>query len=83
LENFTLPRAAGVFCNSDYTQSLVQPRAKKVWRVPNALRREFFEAPRNATPDERCILLNVGAITERKTATGTFGRSRKSFIGEV
>jgi len=64
LENFTLRRTAGVFCNSAYTEGLVRPRAKKTWRVPNALRREFFEAvPTGARP---CILLNVGVVTQRK-----------------
>jgi len=66
LENFALRRTAGVFCNSAYTEGLVRPRAQKVWRVPNALRRDFFDvAP--ATPDRSCcVLLNVGVISERK-----------------
>jgi glycosyltransferase involved in cell wall biosynthesis len=66
LENFALRRPAGVLCNSAYTEGLVRPRAQKVWRVPNALRREFFDIP-PATPDRsRCILLSVGVISERK-----------------
>jgi glycosyltransferase involved in cell wall biosynthesis len=64
LEDFTLGRTAGVFCNSAYTESLVRPRAQKTWRVPNPLRREFFApAPKGSRP---CLLLNVGVITERK-----------------
>ncbi len=64
LENFTLKRTGGVFCNSAYTESLIRPRAKKNWRVPNALRREFFNVvPTGPRP---CVLLNVGVITERK-----------------
>src|SRR5262249_6057431 len=43
LETVALKRAAGVFCNSAYTESLVAPQAKRVWRVPNALRQPFFE----------------------------------------
>ena len=66
LENFALRRTAGVFCNSAYTENLVRPRAKKTWRVPNALRREFFEARQNIPANPLCILLNVGFITERK-----------------
>ena len=67
LENFALPRTDGVFCNSAYTASLVRPRAKKNWPVPNALRREFFAAPAaDASSPRPGILLNVGAITERK-----------------
>ena len=64
LENFTLKRTGGVFCNSAYTESLIRPRAQKTWRVPNALRREFFDAiPAGPRP---CVLLNIGVITERK-----------------
>jgi glycosyltransferase involved in cell wall biosynthesis len=64
LENFTLKRTGGVFCNSAYTGNLIRPRTQKTWRVPNALRREFFDAiPAGARP---CVLLNVGVITQRK-----------------
>jgi glycosyltransferase involved in cell wall biosynthesis len=66
LENFTLGRTAGVFCNSAYTEGLVRPRAKKVWRVPNALRRDFFDTVPEMPDRSRCILLNIGVITERK-----------------
>jgi glycosyltransferase involved in cell wall biosynthesis len=66
LENFALARTAGVFCNSAYTESLVGPRARKTWRVPNALRREFFETPPGTPNDPRCVLLNVGVVSQRK-----------------
>jgi hypothetical protein len=33
LENFTLKRTAGVFCNSEYTEQLVGPRSRRTWRV--------------------------------------------------
>jgi glycosyltransferase involved in cell wall biosynthesis len=66
LETFALKRTSGVFCNSAYTESLVARSAKRTWRVPNALRRAFFEQPvapgRAATP----VLLNVGEISPRK-----------------
>jgi glycosyltransferase involved in cell wall biosynthesis len=65
LENFALRRTAGVFCNSAYTEGLVRPRAKKTWRVPNALRAEFF-SPQRQSPAARCQLLNIGVITPRK-----------------
>lgn len=67
LENFTLRRTAGVFCNSAYTEALVRPRARRVWRVPNALRLAFFNSALtlNSGP-RRCVLLNVGVITPRK-----------------
>ncbi|NBQ56688.1 MAG: glycosyltransferase, partial [Verrucomicrobia bacterium] len=67
LENFTLPRTSGVFCNSHYTQSLVSPRSKKTWLVPNPVRDSFF-APiiRNNLPIETPTLLVVGVICARK-----------------
>ena len=66
LENFTLPRTAGVFCNSVYTQSLVSPRAKQTWLVPNAIRSNFFLRPESLIRNEIPILLNIGNITPRK-----------------
>ena len=64
LEHFTLRRTGGVFCNSAYTESLIRPRAQNTWRVPNALRRELFDAiPPGSRP---CVLLNVGVVTRRK-----------------
>jgi glycosyltransferase involved in cell wall biosynthesis len=67
LENFTLPRTSGVFCNSHYTQSLVSPRSKKTWLVPNPIRDSFF-APmfRSSLPVDTPTLLVVGVICARK-----------------
>jgi glycosyltransferase involved in cell wall biosynthesis len=65
LENFILPRTAGVFCNSSYTEALVRPRARRIWRVPHPLRQAFLDPPPD--PGSRpCILLNVGVISPRK-----------------
>lgn len=66
LESFTLARTAGVFCNSGYTEDLVQPRTPKTWRVPNAIREEFFEPPHQSRAGDRCVILNIGAVTPRK-----------------
>ena len=67
LENYALRRTAGVFCNSAYTEDLVRPRAKKVWRVPNALRPIFFDAPLLSPGGAaRCVILNIGVISARK-----------------
>jgi glycosyltransferase involved in cell wall biosynthesis len=66
LETLTLKRTDGVLCNSAYTEQLVRPRARRTWRVANALRAGFFApapAPRGAG---RCILVNVGVIAARK-----------------
>jgi glycosyltransferase involved in cell wall biosynthesis len=65
LENFILPRTAGVFCNSSYTEELVRSRARRTWRVPHPLRQAFLDPAPNAGP-RPCILLNVGAISPRK-----------------
>jgi len=67
LENFTLPRTSGVFCNSAYTQSLVSSRSKRTWFVPNPIRNSFFARliPRNL-PFEMPIFLVVGVICPRK-----------------
>jgi glycosyltransferase involved in cell wall biosynthesis len=66
LENFTLGRTSGVFCNSEYTENLVKPRAKKTWRVPNPIRDAFFSRPKPAKTSAKCILINVGVVCERK-----------------
>jgi glycosyltransferase involved in cell wall biosynthesis len=66
LENFTLRRAGGVFCNSAYTERLVAPRTTRTWRVANALRRDFFSSPSAARPSGAPVLLNVGVFEPRK-----------------
>ena len=67
LENFTLPRSSGVFCNSIHTQNLVLDRTKKTWLVPNALRAAFFsdkQTPQKVSEKPR--LLVVGVVTPNK-----------------
>jgi glycosyltransferase involved in cell wall biosynthesis len=66
LETFTLKRTDGVLCNSAYTEQLVQPRARRTWRVPNALRELFFAAAPAPGGAGRCTLVNVGVIAPRK-----------------
>jgi glycosyltransferase involved in cell wall biosynthesis len=66
LEDFTLKRTGGVFCNSAYTESLVRRRTSRTWRVANPIRTEFFEPPSTASPDRDCVLVNVGVISELK-----------------
>lgn len=65
LENFTLRRTGGVFCNSNYTENLVRPRARRTWLVPHALRMEFFR-PIPAAEIRPPVLLNLGVISPRK-----------------
>jgi glycosyltransferase involved in cell wall biosynthesis len=66
LENFTLGRTAGVFCNSQYTEELVQPRTRRTWRVPNPIRSQFFELPTEPIRPGKPLLINVGVISPRK-----------------
>lgn len=66
LETFALKRTLGVFCNSLYTEQLVKPRARRVWRVANALREPFFSPPSAPQQPVRCTLLNVGYPGPRK-----------------
>jgi glycosyltransferase involved in cell wall biosynthesis len=66
LENFALRRTAGVFCNSAYTESLVAPRARRVWRVANAVRAAFFDRPPGESLRARPVLLNAGVISGYK-----------------
>lgn len=69
LEAFTLPRTDGVLCNSAYTEDLVAPKAIRTWRIPNALRMEFFDQPPSAPDAGLPILLNVGGLSGYKRQT--------------
>lgn len=67
LETHTLRRTAGVFCNSAYTESLVAPRARRTWRVPNPIRLAFFQPKQGPGPSSEVPqLLNVGLVSPRK-----------------
>ena len=66
LENFALRRTHGVFCNSRHTEDSVQPRARRVWRVPNAVRKEIFVHPFKQSVVPRHVILVVGVISAYK-----------------
>jgi glycosyltransferase involved in cell wall biosynthesis len=66
LEGHTLRLTGGVFCNSAYTESLVQQRARRTWRVPNPIRSAFFQQPTGMPDSDVPCLLNVGLVTPRK-----------------
>jgi glycosyltransferase involved in cell wall biosynthesis len=93
LENITLKRTSGVFCNSEYTENLVKGRTPKTWRVPNPLRLPFLDTPRPGPVSGKCILLNVGVISERKRQVELLEAARRlheqgldfeiHFIGET
>jgi glycosyltransferase involved in cell wall biosynthesis len=77
LEPLALRKTAGVFCNSAYTERLVAPQAKRVWRVPNALRAPFLEQPLTASRPAHPILLNVGSLLAYKRQTEILAVARK------
>lgn len=62
LENMALRRTLGVICNSEYTESIVKPRTRRTWRVPNAIQNQFFSHPVKKSPGGQPILLNIGVI---------------------
>jgi len=66
LEGFALSRTAGVFCNSAYTEELVKSKARRTWRVANAIREEFFSIPMSGHPPQKATLINIGVINARK-----------------
>ncbi|HXF09399.1 MAG TPA: glycosyltransferase family 4 protein [Desulfuromonadaceae bacterium] len=66
LETFALSKTIGVFCNSSYTESRVRPRARKIWRVPNAVRLPFFQSTPGRPKNERAVLLNLGVLSPYK-----------------
>ena len=65
LENFLLPRTAGVICNSMYSQRLIRPRAKKAWLIYPGLRGLFLQPPTRVEP-RGCALVIAGVIGPRK-----------------
>ena len=65
LENFTLPRAGGVICNSLYTERLVRPRARKTWVIYPGLR-EMFVDPPPPVGSRAGALVIAGVISPRK-----------------
>ncbi len=77
-EQFTLRKTAGVFCNSEYTESLVAQRTPKTWRVANPIREPFFTSPRpSKEPGGKCVLLNVGVLNPRKRQVELLDAARK------
>jgi len=66
LETFALRRTQGVFSNSNYTETLTRPRAKKTWRVANPVREPFFKELPTVIPPPKPILLNIGNVCARK-----------------
>ncbi len=77
LENAALKKTGGVFCNSAYTESLVAPRARRTWRVPNALRAEFFAPLPAHTRSGVPIILNVGVVEARKQQLKILAAARR------
>lgn len=68
LERFTLRRAGGVLCNSAHTETFAKQYAGRTWRVPNAVRKFFFDlsAQLPERTANKCTLLNVGTVYPHK-----------------
>jgi len=67
LEAFCVPRFAGVFCISKYTQQQVSGLARESWLLPNAAESLFFEPrPTAADPFSPPVVLVVANIDSRK-----------------
>jgi len=64
LEQFTVPRADGVVCITNYTREAVASLARKTWVVPNAVDETYFEVKRNPAPLPQ--ILCVANIDGRK-----------------
>ncbi len=64
LEQFTIPRADGVVCITNYTREAVASLARKTWLVPNAVDETYFEVKRNPAPLPQ--ILCVANIDGRK-----------------
>ncbi len=64
LEHFTIPRADGVVCITNYTREAVASLARKTWVVPNAVDGSFFDV--NRVPSPTVQILCVANIYERK-----------------
>jgi glycosyltransferase involved in cell wall biosynthesis len=65
LENYILPRTAGVICNSLYTERLVRPRARRTWVIYPGMRRLFFQPPTHSGPRDPALVI-AGVVSERK-----------------
>ncbi len=66
LEAFALRRTGGVFCNSAYTERMVQHFNEQTWRVANALRRSFFDVPLPDRSSSKPIILTIGVVAPFK-----------------
>jgi glycosyltransferase involved in cell wall biosynthesis len=77
LETLALKKTAGVLCNSAYTESLVAPRAKKTWRVPNALRTDFFSPAPVKLANSKPVILNIGVVEARKQQIALLAVARR------
>lgn len=92
LEQFTLPRTAGVVAITRYTQAAVEKITPRTWVLPNAVDQSFFEVRAAPDPSAPPIGLCVGTICHRKNqndfirALAPLARERKFkmiFLGQT
>lgn len=65
-ETRAMKSTCGVFCNSQYTQRLVEKRTKKTWLVPNAIRKAFFTPKIKCSSRSTPTIVNIGVVCARK-----------------
>jgi glycosyltransferase involved in cell wall biosynthesis len=66
LEAFTIPRAGGVVCITNYTRDAVAGLARKTWLAPNAVNLKFFDVAARPDPGEPPVILCIGDVCPRK-----------------
>ncbi len=66
LEAFTIPRAQGVVCITQYTQAAVSGLARQSWVVPNAVEGGLFDITPVPVPGTAPRVLCAGVICKRK-----------------
>ena len=64
LEAWTIPRAGGIICLTNYARSRVQGRTPRTWILPNAVNESFFAVQRSAETSRD--ILCIGTISRLK-----------------
>jgi len=90
LEHFTIPRADGVVCITNYTREAVAALARKTWVLPNAVDSSFFEIRRLPSPSVQILCIatvdprkNQNALIRAMDAFRPQGNFELVFLGEA
>jgi glycosyltransferase involved in cell wall biosynthesis len=66
VEGFTIPRAGGVVCITNYTRAAVDGLARRTWVAPNAVNLKFFGLDASPDPAQTPMILYIGDVCPRK-----------------